>query len=84
MSLLDDGWLCVPRHKGSQEGVADDTLGMTINVCGPEQGLVGDLGKLFMLKLSHVVHHYSQIFALKSRPEICFMGIKFLIQTSIL
>ena len=84
MFLLDDGRFCVPRHQFSQEGVADDALGMTINVGGPEQGLVGDLGKLFMLKLSHVVHHYSQIFALKSCPEICFMGIKFLIQTSIL
>ena len=42
---------------------------MTINVGGPEQGLVGDLGKLFMLKLSHIVHHYSQVFALKTQPE---------------
>ena len=75
MSLLDNGWLCVPRHEVSQEGVADDTLGMTINVGGPEQGLVGDLGKLFMLKLSHIVHHYSQVFALKTQPEICFMDI---------
>ena len=48
---------------------------MTINVGGPEQGLVGDLGKLFMLKLSHIVHHYSQVFALKTQPEICFMDI---------
>ena len=75
MFLLDDGRFCVPRHQFSQEGVADDALGMTINVGGPEQGLVGDLGKLFMLKLSHIVYHYSQVFALKTQPEICFMDI---------
>ena len=75
MFLLDDGRFCVPRHQFSQEGVADDALGMTINVGGPEQGLVGDLGKLFMLKLSHIVHHYSQVFALKTQPEIYFMDI---------
>ena len=48
---------------------------MTIHIGGPEQGLVGDLSKLFMLKLSHIVYHYSQVFALKTQPEICFIDI---------
>ena len=65
-----------------QEVIGKDGLSMTVDIASSENGIHGYFGKLFMLKLSHVVHHYSQIFALKSRPETCVMGIKFLIQTS--
>ena len=69
VSILDYGRFFNPRRQASQEGVANNTLGVTIDVSGPEQGLIGNLGKFLMLELSHVVDNYSQVFALKSRSE---------------